>query len=841
MESASSSGGPNSDSARWSESEERVENEENMVIVDLAGRGLKKLESLPSSETHSTCTTLILDHNGLSRIDNLQEFKNLQQLSVGHNRLVRMNGVSRLPTIRVLNLPNNSIQTIEGLRELPHLEWLNLSGNSIKSIDHLSSNVKLRHLDLSDNSVSSITDISMLTTLKTLLLHGNILTTLRSVPSCFPKSLEILSLAENEISDLSEVSYLSSLTHLQQLSVMNNPCVLMATPCSSSANISPFNSGFDYRPYVVNWSPALHILDGYAVTHKESLKAEWLYSQGKGRWFHPGQHVQLVQYLSNTCPLTVVSETQAKEDERLMRILQQQKKYQKQGQDPSGMPTSDGQQGPPQHPASQQQQQQQKQPVQLPSPSPSPSQGHAQAQAHHALTPSSLPSTPVAAGSPVVMTPTRLSPTKLVPSLPLQKGNGHKSPTKRLPSPLRSPSPTKVLSPVAAWAGDRNENSQLHRNFKPSGEDSPPSVSSDVFLQDVEDNEVDHLGSLATEPSYLPLPKDVPQPKPAGTLSQPQQQQTYHASKQSKPSVVSKHGIADNANHLEIHPTRQPQNKSETTAFASHIRPHAESALNGVEASPVSKFQAYEDRPVKPLAANMLMKQLEASGSSGGGGGGGGGGGHSRGRKATTPTLKQSTSLPSTPTPKHSTSLPGTPTSRTPHDYHHTSKSSRDKGRGHQHKRVGGTSSHGDHPSPRSSSSSSNSSHQMKSEVKHIKEVANSRKQVKGQTPRHWEVNGNPDYESRPEAEQMPAQEAWAGKEDRKGGAATTIQAGWRGHHARKGEEKAGRAQKVMQEQRVEEHIQYLNMELDRTRQMYEQEKHLRELQMEALKLLWNQ
>ncbi|XP_071482108.1 uncharacterized protein, partial [Diadema antillarum] len=105
---------------------------ENMVIVDLAGRGLKKLESLPSSETHSTCTTLILDHNGLSRIDNLQEFKNLQQLSVGHNRLVRMNGVSRLPTIRVLNLPNNSIQTIEGLRELPHLEWLNLSGNSIK-------------------------------------------------------------------------------------------------------------------------------------------------------------------------------------------------------------------------------------------------------------------------------------------------------------------------------------------------------------------------------------------------------------------------------------------------------------------------------------------------------------------------------------------------------------------------------------------------------------------------------------------------------------------------------------------------------------------------------------
>ena len=34
-----------------------------------------------------------------------------------------------------------------------------------------------------------------------------------------------------------------------------------------------------------------------------SLKAEWLFSQGKGRRFNPGQHHQLVQYLSAVCPL----------------------------------------------------------------------------------------------------------------------------------------------------------------------------------------------------------------------------------------------------------------------------------------------------------------------------------------------------------------------------------------------------------------------------------------------------------------------------------------------------------------------------------------------------------
>ncbi|XP_063954448.1 uncharacterized protein LOC129259024 isoform X1 [Lytechinus pictus] len=776
-----------------------------MVIVDLAGRGLKKLESLPTSETHATCTTLILDHNGLSRIDNLQDFKNLQQLSIGHNRLVRMNGISRLPSIRVLNLPNNSIQTIEGLRDLPELEWLNLSGNSIKSIDHLSSNLKLRHLDLSDNSVSSIMDISMLSNLKTLLLHGNILTTLRSIPSCIPHSLEILSLAENEISDLTEVSYLSCLNSLQQLSVMNNPCVLMATPCSSNA--SPFNSGFDYRPYIVNWSPTLHILDGYAITHKENLKAEWLYSQGKGRWYHPGQHLQLVQYLGNTCPLTVVSETQAKEDERLMRILQQQKKYQQQ-QHP--FPVAIG--GPDSAQA------------QLPSPSPSnPPQAQAQGGAHAPSTPSSLPSTPVGnapAGS--AMRPTRLSPTKLTPSMPGQKGGngGQKSPTKRMPSPLRSPSPSKVLSPGSAWPSDRNENSQLHRNFKPVGENSPPSGAADVFLQDIEDGEVDQLGPLASEASFLPhhpMPREAQQVRP--NTASAQQAQHPHITKHSK----AKANVSEE--YTDVPPTRQPHGITDTASFASHVRTQLEKTQSGGDASsPVSKFQAYEDRPVKPLATNMLKMQLEGNGS-----------GHGRvTKKASTPTPRQSSSLPSTPTPRHSSSsLPSTPTPRSPHDFHHSSKAGREKGRGHLGKRAGGGSS-GD---LRGASSGS------KSDGKHGKDTSSSRKQGKGQSGRHWEVNGNPDFESRPEAEQMTAQEAWAGggKEESKDGAASTIQASWRGHHGRKGDEKAGRAQKQMQEQRVEEHIKYLNMELDRTRQMYEQEKHLRELQMEALKLLWNQ
>ncbi|XP_027146912.1 centrosomal protein of 97 kDa isoform X2 [Larimichthys crocea] len=269
-----------------------------------------------SEETH----TLILDRNHIMKLDHLERNPGLQQLSVASNRLVRMMGVSRLTELRVLNLPNNSIGYIEGLRDLPHLEWLNLSGNNIKVIEQLNNCVSLQHLDLSDNNISTIGDLTKLVALKTLLLHGNSITTLRTVPAHLPAHLSILSLAENEIRDLNEVSYLAPLHDMEQLSIMNNPCV-MATPSLP---------GFDYRPYIMSWCLSLKVLDGYVVSQKEGLKAEWLYSQGKGRSYRPGQHVQLVQYLATVCPLTSSPALETAEDAKLEKILSKQRFHQRQ-------------------------------------------------------------------------------------------------------------------------------------------------------------------------------------------------------------------------------------------------------------------------------------------------------------------------------------------------------------------------------------------------------------------------------------------------------------------------------------------------------------------------------
>ncbi|XP_023866527.1 centrosomal protein of 97 kDa isoform X1 [Salvelinus sp. IW2-2015] len=314
--------------------DQQIEQNEGPVR-DLSLQGLQKLEPsfTCSDETH----TLILDRNHIMKLDHLERSRGLQQLSVAGNRLVRMMGVCRLTELRVLNLPNNSIGYIEGLRDLPHLEWLNLSGNNIKVIEQLNSCVALQHLDVSDNNISNIGDLTKLLALKTLLLHGNSITTLRTVPTHLPAHLSILSLAENEIRDLNEVSYLAPLHDLEQLSIMSNPCI-MATPSLP---------GYDYRPYIMSWCLNLKILDGYLVSQKEGLKAEWLYSQGKGRSYRPGQHVQLVQYLATVCPLTSTSTLETAEDAKLEKILSKQRFHQRQLQ----QQTQGGSPSLPAHPA----------------------------------------------------------------------------------------------------------------------------------------------------------------------------------------------------------------------------------------------------------------------------------------------------------------------------------------------------------------------------------------------------------------------------------------------------------------------------------------------------------
>lgn len=79
------------------------------------------------------------------------------------------------------------------------------------------------------------------------------------------------------------------------------------------------------------------VIDGFVVNPIESLKAEWLYSQGRGRQFRIGEQVELARYLSSVCPMT--GEALENEDERKLRlILSKAQQHQRQLQEEiSGM------------------------------------------------------------------------------------------------------------------------------------------------------------------------------------------------------------------------------------------------------------------------------------------------------------------------------------------------------------------------------------------------------------------------------------------------------------------------------------------------------------------------
>ncbi|XP_025831949.1 centrosomal protein of 97 kDa [Agrilus planipennis] len=293
---------------------------EVLDTLDLSNKKLKKLSKPSTSEAQ--VSTLILDNNELQRLDNLDSFTKVQNLSAVKNQLLRMYGVCRLHCLHTLNLAHNGILTIEGLKELVNIKHLCLAGNSIKTIEHLNTNVNLEHLDLSVNSITHVSDLSFLKNLKELYLHGNKIGHLHQCDRFLPTSLVTLTLASNNIADLNEISHLSHLTNLTSISISNNPCV----------NFVGSNIGFDYRPFLINWCMNVRTIDGYAVDAIESLRAEWLYSQGRGRHFRVGEQKELSQYLATVCPLTGEA-LETEEDRKLKLILSKAQHHQQQLRD----------------------------------------------------------------------------------------------------------------------------------------------------------------------------------------------------------------------------------------------------------------------------------------------------------------------------------------------------------------------------------------------------------------------------------------------------------------------------------------------------------------------------
>ena len=63
-----------------------------------------------------------------------------------------------------------------------------------------------------------------------------------------------------QISDLTDLLHLNSLSLLEQLTLANNPMITQP---------EDIRKQFDYRPFVINWCLNLRVLDGIVIGAKE--------------------------------------------------------------------------------------------------------------------------------------------------------------------------------------------------------------------------------------------------------------------------------------------------------------------------------------------------------------------------------------------------------------------------------------------------------------------------------------------------------------------------------------------------------------------------------------------
>ena len=142
---------------------------------------------------------LYLHFQGFRKIQNLENFTNLQ----------------------VLYLENNSISKIEGLDKLVNLTCLYLQNNYIKEIENLENNKKLSILNLSNNKIIQIPNISYLEHLENLYISKNYLNNIQNLEGLLSlKSLSLLDIQNNPFSDISSDDLISFLNKLQKLKVL---------------------------------------------------------------------------------------------------------------------------------------------------------------------------------------------------------------------------------------------------------------------------------------------------------------------------------------------------------------------------------------------------------------------------------------------------------------------------------------------------------------------------------------------------------------------------------------------------------------------------------------------
>ena len=199
----------------------------NLVYINLRNNIISDLT--PLSQLVSI-ERLDLSGNMIESIDSLSKLSSLYELNLSGNRICELEPLSELREITSLDLSGNKIEDILSLKKMHNMIELNINDNRISSIEVLNRFKDLCYLYMNNNRVLDISPIS-LTPLFALSLAGNQVTDISAISQL--RNLEYLDLENNLITDITSLEKLNNLTHLK----LNYNQIKDVTPLSELNNL----------------------------------------------------------------------------------------------------------------------------------------------------------------------------------------------------------------------------------------------------------------------------------------------------------------------------------------------------------------------------------------------------------------------------------------------------------------------------------------------------------------------------------------------------------------------------------------------------------------------------
>lgn len=171
----------------------------------------------------SKLSNLFANGDGISDVSNFSGLSKLATLYLADNNISDLSGLSRLPDLQTLDLDNNAQgSTIPDLSTLissptvglTSVKGLYLSGDKIVDVSPLAHLSTLNTLRLKNNKIESIDSLASLTAMYELSLDNNKITDISIIKKANFPCLSKLGLSANQISDISSLSDMTTLTQL---------------------------------------------------------------------------------------------------------------------------------------------------------------------------------------------------------------------------------------------------------------------------------------------------------------------------------------------------------------------------------------------------------------------------------------------------------------------------------------------------------------------------------------------------------------------------------------------------------------------------------------------------